>query len=496
MKLLSYAPDLDPIQDGVLLECDHVVPTWRGIASAPSAADANQTVLAATAIGGASLVKISGDVRTFAGTSTKLWEQSGSDWTDVSEGTTAYASSVTDRWRFAQYGDVSLATAKEIVLQFSNGAGAFAKVTSTATGSTVTAPSAAVVEVVNDFIFVGNTTGMPTATGDQPDRWACSAIGDYSRWTPDIGVQCVTGRLTSIPGKITAIRKFGDQVAIFKERGIYLGNYEGPPIVWRFPEVPTANNGTWCQESVIQIGTPEQPLLFFVGRDDFYVFDGARPIPVGLGVKETFFSTLNVSEADQIICLHDRTNSVVYVYYPVGSSSTLTAALVYHYRTKKWGVDNRSIEYAFEYLASGLTYNDLGNFYSTYADLPSTGYDEAFPGGKTPKPGFFNTSHDLYTLTGTGTSSTLTSHDFGSDDTRTTITRITPRWITRPSAGSMVNYFWDNSGDSPTTGSTVTMASGRFDVIRSGGWHRFAFTLSGDWEFNELAIDSQVDGLE
>jgi hypothetical protein len=496
MKLLTYAPDLDPITDGALLECDHVVPTWRGISSAPSAADVNQTVVAATVIGAASLIKVSGDVRTFVGTANRLYEESGSDWTEVSEGTTAYASSVTDRWRFAQYGDVSLAAAKEIVLQYSDGSGNFAKVTSTATGSTVTAPTASIVEIVNDFVFLGNTNAGPVFTSDNPDRWWCSAIGDYARWTPDIAVQCATGRLSSIPGKITAVRKFGDQVVIFKERGMYLGSYEGPPIVWRFPEIPTANTGTWCQESVIQIGTPEQPLLFFVGRDDFYVFDGARPVPVGLGVKDTFFANLNVSEADQIICLHDRNHSRVYVYYPTGSSTTLSAALVYNYRTKKWGADNRSIEYAFEYLSTGVTYNDLGTFYSTYDDFPSSSYDEAFPSSNTPQPAFFNTSHDLYTLTGSGTSATFATRDFGTDGIVTAISRVRPRWIVAPDSGSMVNYYWWDSGDNPTTGSTTTMSTNsRFDLLRSAAWHRFTFTLTGDWELNSLEVDAREDGL-
>jgi hypothetical protein len=495
MKLVTYAPDVDPIEDGALLECNQIIPTIRGIGAAPGAVAVFATVVAATVIGGASLSKLSGDTRTFVGTPTKLYEQAGAAWTDVSEGGGSYTT-VNARWNFSQFGDVSLAIAKENVLQYSNGSGAFAKVTSTATGSTVTAPAAAVMDIVGDFVLLGNTTGVPGYTADSGDRWACAALGDYADWTPDIATNAYTGRVTSVPGKITAIRKFGEQAVIFKEKGMYLGTFAGPPVGWAFPEIPTSNTGTFCQQSAIQIGTPEQPLLFFVGNDDFYLFDGARPIPVGFGVKERFFSELDIANADKIICLHNRAKSLVYIHYP--SSTSLTECLVFNYRAKRWGRDDRTIEFAFEYIAPGTTYDDISAIASitTYDTLPESIYDTIFIGAKTPQPGIFNTSHRLYTLTGSGGVATLTTHHIGDDDLITNVSRVTPRWITKPDDGSMVNYYWMSSGETAITGTTVTMGSGRFDLLRSAGWHKFDFTFTGDWELNEVKVDMRIDGRE
>lgn len=491
MKLLSYQPDADPLEDGALLECFAVVPTYRGIAGAPTGIQAQDvSVLPATCQGAASLTKLDGGTRTFAGTQTKLYEAP--DWSDVSDGTYA---TVLARWEFAQYGNVSLAVAKEVVLQASATSGPFGAVTSTASGSTVTAPAAACIEVVNDFVFLADTTGADGG-GDEPDRWIASAMGDYEDWTPDIGTQCVTGRLTSVPGKIVAARKFGDQIVLYKQKGFYIGSYVGPPIIWSFPEVPSANTGTFCQESVINLGTPEQPLHFFVGPDDFYLFDGARPVPIGKGVKERFFSELNIDEAHQIVCVPNRRMGIVRIHYPSGGSASLNACLIFNYRVKRWGRDDRTIEFAFEYLAPGVTYDGLGGLYATYDSLPDLTYDEAFSGAKVPQSAYFSTSHVLHTLTGSAQSSGFTTSHYGDDGFNTLVSRLTPRWITRPSSGQMENGYWMVSGDGPTLESAKQMIDGRFDLLRTAAWHQFTFTLSGNWEVNAMRVDSQPDGEE
>jgi hypothetical protein len=495
MKLVTYAPDVDPIEDGSLIECMAVIPTYKGIAAAPSAAAANATVLAATVVGAASLTLLSGSTRTFVGTPTKLYEQNGAGWTDVSVGGGSYTT-VNARWVFAEVGDVSLAVNKQNVLQYSNGSGAFAVTTSTASGSTVTAPAAACMDIVGDFVILGDTTGVPGYTADTGDRWVTSALANYADYTPSTATNCYTGRVTSIPGRITCVRKFGDQAVIFKQRGMYLGTFNGPPTGWVFPEVPTANTGTFSQESAIQIGTPEQPLLFFVGNDDFYLFDGARPIPIGFGVKEKFFNQLDVSNASKIICVHDRKKSLVRVHYP--STSTVDKCLVFNYRTKKWGRDDRTIEYAFEYIPPGTTYDDISAIASitTYDTIAESAYDSIFQGSTVSNPAVFNASHGLYTLTGTPTTSSVSTYHFGDDDVVTTITRLTPRWITKPTGATLVNYYWMRSGESATTDTSTTMSSGRFDVIRAAGWHKFDITFTGNWELNEIKIDARMDGRE
>lgn len=482
LPLLQYAPDLDPTTPGLITGGNGFIPTLRGIAGAPTPLDTALDPLPAACIGAASLRRLDGTNRFFACTATRIYEAGATTWTDRSAGAPSDYVAVSGRWRLAQFGNVSLAASKENTLQES---------TTTAFSPISGAPKADIVETVGAFVMAFNVNDGT----DKPHGWACSAISNHASWTPSIATQAANGVLTSIPGKITAARRFGDQVVVYKERGMYLGYYSGPPFIWSFTEIPS-DTGTWCQESVVNIGTPEQPKHFFVGQEDFYVFDGGRPQPVGLGVKESFFAELNLQEADQIVLLHDRKRSLVYVFYPTGSSTSLNAALIWDYRTGRWGVDNRSIQFATEFVDAEITYDGLGSRYTTYDSLPNAPYDEAFLSGGAGKPALFNTSRKLQTLGGAAQSASLITGDYGDDVHYALLTRVKPKWIVAPLQASLQTFHRASLGDSLSAGPTATMASARFDVLQSARWHRLQLNLTGPFELNALEVALTPAGKE
>src|SRR5690606_22888087 len=118
------------------------------------------------------------------------------------------------------------------------------------------------------FVFLlGTNDGT---YGDQPDRWWCSALEDYTAWTPSIATQSATNRLYDTPGPITAGRRLGDYLAVFKKRAIYLGQYVGPDQIWRWPLI-TDRVGAISQEASVSL----EEFVLFMGDDGFWVFDGA-----------------------------------------------------------------------------------------------------------------------------------------------------------------------------------------------------------------------------
>jgi hypothetical protein len=497
VKLYSFSPDADPLQPGVLVDCEHTVPSYRGIQGAPSAVNAGlSTATAQTVIGAASVLLLDGSARTFEGTVNDLYEQAGTAWAKVTRSSTVYIS-VTDRWRFAQFGNVTLAASRENILQYSNTSGKFDNVTSTASGATVTAPLGSVVETVGDFVFLANISNGPSPyNADQPDRWWASAQGDYSDWTPSVSTQSVTGRVTSVAGKITAIRRFGNQLVLYKRRGMYVGSYVGAPTIWDFQLIPSPT-GTWCQESVLDIGTPEQPLHFFVGEEDIFLFDGARPTPIGEGVREWFFARLNTAAADKICLLHDRRNTRVYIFYPAGGSTGIDSGLVFNYRKKRWGRDDQSIQFAFAYLDPGVNYAGLGSIAATYGAFPNAPYGSAFGSQGEIQPAVFGTDYLVYLLNGASTSSSITTGDIGNDSVFSCLSRFKPRWLTKPASATLNNYYRNNFGDTATLDTSTAMdAESRFDVLRSARWHRFQASMSGDWETNEATVVGVEDGAE
>jgi hypothetical protein len=482
VKLLGYAPDVDPTILGVLTNCSGVVPSLRGMKGAPTPVNAGFATLAATCQGSAALAQLDGTNRFIAGAPTKLYEAQTSTWSDVSRAA-AYTTAQTARWRLAQFSNAALATNGSDTLQASTAA-------NSAFSCVPGAPIAAIVETVGAFTFVFNTS-------TNSNGWQCAGINGYTSWTPAIATQAASGLLTATPGPITAARRFGTSIVAYKKDSMYLGVYVGPPNIWEFNQIPGVV-GAMSQEAVVNIGTPDNPKHVFIGQDDFYIYDGAKPVPIGDNeLKQTVFGALLQKRYYACATLHDRVNSRVYFYYPVSDSVNPDKCVVYNYRTGKWGVDDRQIQSATEFVTPGVTYDGLGSLYATYDDLPNIQYDLGFLNSSLSQPAIFSTSAVLQTLTGAAQSTSITTGDLGNDEEFTLVTRVRPRFITKPTSATWTHYYRNNTGDSLSNDSAVSLSSaGTFDVLREARWHRGMMSLVGDWEMASMNMDGEKTGLE
>ena len=62
---------------------------------------------------------------------------------------------------------------------------------------------------------------------------------------------------------------------------MYVGRYVGPPLIWAWQRVP-GEVGTAGPESVVVV----EDRHYFVGQNDFYVFDGTVPQPLNAPCRE------------------------------------------------------------------------------------------------------------------------------------------------------------------------------------------------------------------
>lgn len=484
IKLDQFAPDADFTVPGVIVSAQHLIPTIRGYKAAPTAASAGMAALASTCFGAAVMRDLDNTTRYFAGLATAIYEYTGGAWVDVTRAVGgAYGASTDARWSFSQFGNVALATNKADTLQYSD-TGAFANITG--------APKAKLVETVNQFVIVADTNDA--GFGDSPDRWWCCAIGDYTDWTVNTATQCVSSRLTSSPGRITALRRLGDGIVAYKDRAMFAGSYVGAPEAWSFQEVP-GQVGCVAQGGVVDIGAAH----VFVGSDgNFWMFDGSRPTPIGNPIKEWFYADLYLEYSYRIQSVHDRANSLVYFYYPSRTGAgALDSCIVYNYRANKWGVDDRTIEAAVDYVAAGVTFDGAFATATTFATVDAgLTFDSGFLTAGQPVPAFIDTAHTTYTLTGASDAWEFTTNDFGDDSEYTTITRVKGRFLTKPTTASLINYYRNEMGDALTTDSTTTWGSGKFDFIRSARWHRFAVSGTGGGELTGLDVQAEADGSE
>jgi hypothetical protein len=487
MKLLGYAPDVDETQEGVIIDCSAFIPTEKGMQSAPSASDIGIDALAAQCYGAAFTRDLDDTFRVFAGTQTKLYELSGTSWTDRTRASGGdYNLGATDFWRFAQFGDTTLAVNKTDVLQ-SSATGAFADVSG--------APKASIVETVGNQVFLCDTDDA--TYGDSPNRWWCSGLRDFTDWTPSITTQVATNTLVSTSGRITGAKAFGNQIVIYKERSMYIGTYVGAPAIWDFNQI-AGDAGCSSNEAIVNIGTLDNPVHIFMGKDDFWRFDGARPIPIGAPLRRTVYEELDPTNAYKIKSLLDRVNQRIYFFYPSkASGGSLNKCVVYHYRTGQWGRDDRVIEASFNFISGGYTYDTLDTVSTTYDGYDaSLTFNSPFWTSGDEAPALFNSSHVVNTLSGKSGNSSFTMHDIGDDTNFLLLKRVKPRWLTRPTSAVMVNSCKNSQGDTLEECDTTTMFDSRFDVLRSARIHRLRFDMVGDALLNDVNVFIDGNGDE
>jgi hypothetical protein len=464
IPFVGFAPDLDPATPGVITDCDDLLPTVRGFKSMPAQVATTYPALAAECLGAAIVVKLDATTRLFAGTDTKLYEGASTSWTDVSVGAGTYTSGE-KRWRFAQFGNTTIATNYLDAMQ-SSSSGAFAN---------VTGPKAKCIDAAAGFVMVADTN--EGTYGAQSDRWWCSAFQDASDWTPAVATQCTTGRLIESPGPIRAMKALGSDFVAYKDRAMFLGRYVGSPAVFEWTQLP-GEIGAAAQEAVVSVGSQH----IFVGYEDIYIFDGSRPVAIGAPIKKWFFDNLNKPYRYRIHGMHERSASRVWFFFNKGTSTSLNAAIVYNYVSGQWGYLTLDVETPIEYLTGLITYNTLGDYFSTYNDLPSVSYDSPFWTQTAPVPAIFDTTHTIKLFSGASAGCSITTGDYGDDAQYSLLTRARLRCITSPTSATATNYTKAVAGDSLTTGSTPTMSDGRFDFLASSRWHRLKYDLVGDAE--------------
>lgn len=413
-----------------------------------------------------------------------LTSTAGTAGTPPTSGVIPYTGSAETRWRFAQFGNASIATNLTQQMQVST-SGSFADIAQ--------APKAAIVETAAGFVLAFNLDAAYVG-GGRPDAWACSNIYDHLTWTPSSGVnQAQFGYLLNTPGDVRAAKRIGNDVAVYKERSMYLGRYVGPPVIWAF-DLVAANAGAVCQEAVIDTGTAH----LFIGRDDFWIFDGSRPRPLNAPLKEWFFANSDSKYRYRIRSYFDQFKNLAWWFYPTpGSGGALTDAIVYNLNNDRWGKVSLPIDAVLMYQGSDTIYDDwppgTAGTFDDIADLP---FDSPAFDTEASAMGIIGTDGKIKTMIGPNVDSSITTGDLGDDVQFTTMTQIAPHFTRRPPASSMTHYTRNYVGDVLEDRGTSTLNQNRYDTLASGRQHRMRLVMSGDYEIVGFEPTAVADGAE
>lgn len=495
--LLGFAPDADPTQQGVMTDCDLIIPTLRGFKAIPSDADAGLAT-APSAIASAFSYKLGdGTNQVLAGTegsasaaTSRLYNVTPSGWTDLTSSASGgdYTATARARWTFTTYGDTVYAAQKGVAIQKSTGS-EFTAVSG--------APKALCILSVLDFVMAFNTDDGGAVYGNDANRWWCSAAGDPDSWTADIATQATTGLLTDTPGGITAAARVGSNVVAFKERNAYLGTYQGAPAVWGWQLIPGSGLGAYSPYSVV---TVEGIGVLTIGTDNIYVYDGSRATPIGTNrVSQFLFSDLDYANAQSIVGYHNQADSLVYWYYPSRQEPTgeLTRYLAYNYRSDRWGFGRKSTKFAFAYLSPGATYDSLADITTTYDALPTASYDDWLAPTGTYLPANVGSDGMVTILDGESGTSYYTTGNLGLDGAVTVLSRSRPRFITAPTTGEQQHSYTNQLGSTETISQASSgMSNGTFDHVFSARWHKLKHTYTGNMELTGIDVEANADSYE
>lgn len=469
IPLLGFSPDVEPTTEGAILDADGIVPYESGMRAAPAAVSAGLSALASEVRGSAVIRQLSGGARMFAGTSTGMFEATGTTWNNVGG---SYSLGSDDRWSFVGFGDSVLATCPSVGIIRSTGA-AFSAVAG--------APKAKIIVAAKGFIVAFSTEDA--TYGNNPDRWWCSALFNETDWTPNISTQATTGRLTEGSGGFTAAVRFGDEIIAYKNRAMFRGYYAGTPTVWDWRSVST-DVGCVGPEAAADTSAGH----VFVGSDNIYLYDGTAPVPIATGVVRKWW--LDNSSAEfryRTKLLWDRDNGLVWIFFPSSSSSgACDDCIVYHVQAKKWGRVKRTVEAAVNYVSPGITYDTGSPLITSYDSGPAIAYDSPFWLASKSNPAIFGSSHQLLTLTGVPGDWWFETGDYGDEFASSFCGELRVRWALKPGTVTCTSKTKPTSGDTLTSRGTVGFDGSKFPLRQTDRFHRFRVDGAGPGQFTAI----------
>ena len=382
ISLGEWTPDLSAYGIQGLTVCSGVIPDSGNYKPYPNIVEYS-AALTARAQGAYSYLHSDNTTKIFSGDATKLYLQAGIAQTDVSRTTGgAYNCDNEGVWRFKNYGDRIIATDYNDTIQ--------SYVVGTDTDFSelsADAPKAKVIDIVNNFVMVGNTDDP--ISGKRPERVWWSAIDNPTSW-PTAGtvaareVQSDYQDLVGNGGAVRAIVGAQNYAVIVMDKAIWRGEYVGLPSVFNFNQAED-NRGTKVGTSVISDGRN----VYYIDEDGFYVFDGVASTPIGNNKVDDYFKAqLAANYSYRITAAYDPLNQIVMWSYPsVNSGGTPDKIICYHVYNKVWSELSIEIDYLFGSYTTGYTLEDLDAFGTL--ETITTSFDSIqWMGGKTQLAGF------------------------------------------------------------------------------------------------------------
>lgn len=407
----EWRPDQPSVGSGFSQTVLNVLPkTPTTYGSFPDLQDYATAPLTNRCQGAVSVLDSAGNVNTFAGDASDLFQMTSAapTFSNVSSSAGAYNCANDQFWNYALFGDnLCAANVGDPIQSFILGS------SSNFSDLSVDAPKARYLATIKGWLFAANTEDPTDGTVPwrvwwsaylDPTSWptpgstaAAAAQSDFNDIVGEGGwVQGIVGNLGTADG------------AVFLEHAVWRIVYSGPPTVFTFSPAEGVR-GTPAPGSIVQLGA----LVYYLGEDGFYVFDGSSSLPIGAQkVDTTFFADLDKAYYYRIIGAVDPVNKIVLWAYPGAGNNqgNPNRIIAYNWVTQTWSLTYIETEVIFRSLTFGYSLDGLDAISMSLDALPFSLDSRAYTGGSLLLSGF-DLSHTMGYFSGASLAATVDTEE-------------------------------------------------------------------------------------
>ena len=416
-----FSPDTPDYDKNSSLTATNVIPASASYRPFPSFAAVTNS-LTARAQGLFFARRSDGTGTVFAGDATKLYQLSGTTWSDVSRlAGGAYTIPSDQKWSFTQFGANVYASDGIDDMQFINvdSGTNFAQ----ATGSP---PKVLYSTVAGDFMMTGNLPQIGN-TGRQTIQW--SPINDPTASWAASQVTQASNQVLPDGGWVQGLVGLEYSAVILQEYAIRQAVYEGVPLIFRFSKI-TENLGVDIPGSV----AAHRDLIFFHDSSGFYMLQGAANItPIGeQRVNNYFKGWIDNGNLFRVYSAIDAKNSCYVIMGPDGSASNgnPNRGLVYNWAVDQWSeLSPGSVELMLpSRTQQGYTLDGLDAVSTNLDTLPYSLDSLIWAGVGQQVIGAFDTTHAFGYFNGANLAATVDTGEanIAGDETRSLLTSCRP----------------------------------------------------------------------
>ena len=452
LQIGEYKPDVADYEAQATKNVLNVIPRGDGYGPFPSLQSFSQA-LGAACRGAFYALKSDGSVVTFAGTATKLYMMSNTDfsWSDVSKGGGTYTAptylSQSANWQFVQFGNLVFATQANTVLQVFDlsSSSAFAD----CGGSP---PQAAYISVVGRFLVLSGLLSTPYRI-----QW--SGLNATTTWTSGVN----SSDFQDFPdGGVVRGVAGGDQSGvIFQDQAIRRMSYlPGSPLIFQIDRI-AQDKGLLAPYSIVRAG---EYIFFYSGQGFHKIAPGGVPEQIGREkVDRTHLADLDRGNLQLFIGASDPRTSRVYWAYKSANGLTglFDKILGYDYLLDRFFKVSVSGEYLMGISQSGLTLEALDAI-SSSLDALTLSLD-AYATAVQPEISAFDSTHKLGFFRGANLEATLETGEQGTDESTIAIRGFRPITDASSVYGRISHRLTQGGSFTDDTEVSVSSRTGRID---------------------------------